>query len=134
MIGVLIFSCQKKKEVTVQELKYEKLDFYKIDSFDLRIEKFISDFENFNDFVFIDYETCTRCSEDKIDNFFMDLSRNEEINIIFNDSAVFCKFNSDYPNILWSYVDADSWKIMQLESSNILRYKRIKNKKVKRVY
>lgn len=128
----IFFSCQEKDN-HVKEQKYDKINFYKKDSFDLRIEKFLSRFDKSNDFALIDYGTCARCSEDKIDNFFGDLSKKEKIAIVFNDSAVFYKFKSTYPNVVWNYVDAKFWKKMRLESSMIVRYKRINDKHFKRI-
>jgi hypothetical protein len=136
IFGILIFSCQStlENEVSTEiEQKYEKINLYKIDSFDLRVEKFLSRFEKSNDFVLIDYGTCARCSESKIENFFKDLPKNEEITIIFNDSAVYYKFKSDFQNILWYYIEPEQWKKMYLESSKILRYKRQNDKHLKRV-
>jgi hypothetical protein len=136
IFGILIFSCQStlENEVSTEiEQKYEKINLYKIDSFDLRVEKFLSRFEKSDDFVLIDYENCSRCYGDNIDNFFKDLLKNEEITIIFNDSVVFYKYNSDFQNILWNYVEPEQWKKMHLESSKILRYKRQNDKHLKRV-
>jgi hypothetical protein len=136
IFGILIFSCQSSQEKELsneKDLIYDKINFFRIDSFDLRVEKFHSRFEKSNDFVLIDFENCSRCYGDNIDNFFKDLPKNEEITIIFNDSAVFFKYNSDFQNVLWNYVDAEQWKKMHLESSKILRYKRQNDKHLKRV-
>jgi hypothetical protein len=123
----LIFSCNEKDNSFAKEKKYEKINFYNKDSFDLRIENFLSQYKSSDNFALIDYGTCARCSDDKVDNFFYDLSKNEKITIIFNDSVVFYKFNQSYSNVEWNYISSEHWKKMHLESSAIVRYKRLSN-------
>lgn len=133
LISIIVSSCQEKTNDSVEEQEYEKMKFYNKVSYDLRVKNFLSQFEKANNFALIDYATCARCSEDKIDNFFQDLSRNEKITIIFNDSAVFYKFNQSYPKVDWIYIDSEYWKKMHLESSIIVRYKRTNNNQLIRL-
>jgi hypothetical protein len=125
----ILYSCEEKSNYTEKEQEFEKMHFYTKSFYDSRIEEFLNQFEESTNFALIDYATCARCSEDKIDVFFQDLSKNEKITILFNDSVVYYKFNHAYQKVDWKFIDSEYWKNKYLESSIIARYKRTHNNK-----
>jgi len=80
----------------------------------------------------IDYNNSARCSEDKIDNFFSDLSPSQKMSIIFNDSSIYFNFRKSFPNIKWEFVENKYWEDFRIQSSIILEYKKV-NQKYKRL-
>lgn len=133
-ITILISACNNPPLTHLEnENIFSNIEFYNIDSFDLRISNFLSQFDSSDYFVLIDYNTCARCSEAKIDNFFSDLSPSQKMSIIFNDSSIYFNFRKSFPNIKWEFVENKYWEEIGIQSSIVLEYKKVNYQKYKRL-
>lgn len=124
---LLSLSCGRKERIN-PEGNYSKINFYYKDSFDLRISDFLSNYPNSINFTFIDYATCARCSESKIIDYFDNLNIEKNLTLFFNDSSVYYRYSLDYPLISWEFLKDNYWDEYEIRSSNIIEYKKIKNK------
>lgn len=132
-LAIMVSACNNPP-LTHQEndAVFSNIDFHKIDSFDLRVNNFLSQFDSSDYFALIDYNNSARCSEDKIDNFFSDLSSSKKMSVIFNDSSIYFNYRKFYPNIKWEFVENKYWEDFGIQSSIILEYKKV-NQKYKRL-
>lgn len=134
ILGAVFYSCSNQSENQINEnKKFEKLSLYSKESYQSRVEDLLSNYKTYNNFAFIDFKTCAKCSWDKINNFFHDLNKNEQISIIFNDSLVYFKYRQHSRNIEWNYLDPSIWDSLNLESSVIMQFKRLENDSLIRI-
>lgn len=132
-VTILISACNNPPSTHIESGNvFSNIEFYNIDSFDLRISNFLSQFDSSDYFALIDYNNSARCSEDKIDNFFSDLSSSKKMSVIFNDSSIYFNYRKFYPNIKWEFVENKYWEDIGIQSSIILEYKKV-NQKYKRL-
>lgn len=126
-------ACGEKPSKNSEQQVFSRLDYYQKDTFNLRINNLLSQYKGSDHFVLIDYNTCARCSEDKINNFFETLTNTKNLSIIFSDSVIYNNYADSFPNVKWEYLDNKYWKEKGIQSSVVLEYKRINKDEFVRV-
>jgi hypothetical protein len=126
ILMALSFSCTQAT-IEQDENIYVNINDFDKSEFDKRIntlvpEKIKTSLKDGLRVYFIDYGQCTKCSNQRIDNFFSDLDTMVNCAIITNDSNFIHYDKAQHLNTRWHYIDKEEWKAKNISSSDVLSY------------